>query len=169
MAEPNQVDDETANQISKILDNNHIVTVADDQSSEKSLEVLESENIQEKNYSHNILKLNKKSSTENQGLPFRNNSMPRKHSMESFSCEDEILKKLEAVKKLAQNEAEINAAIRSLKTNLILCLILILIFALLPALNQTFSTFLVSLMKGFVPILTTISNFGKIKSLVWCY
>ena len=96
--------------------------------------------------------------------------MPRRsQSVESVRSDDKILKKLEGAKKLAQKKAEINAAIRSLKTNLTLCFILIMTFLLMPVLNPTFGTIMISFMKGFVPILTTISNFGKIKNLISSY
>ena len=140
---------------------NQIIIVEED-----SLVVGESENIEQIRVSHCNSKLLETSWT-NEAL--RNDSMPQVNSVELVTSDDEILKQLEAAEKFAKNEAEITSAIRSLKTNLILCLILILIFVLLPALNPTFGILIVSLVKGFVPILTTISNFGKIQHLIWSY
>jgi len=147
----------------QFVDSNHIIIV-DEQSSEKSVEVCKTENIENRQVLENKSELNE---TRLSDKTLTNMSMPRNHPTDSFSSDDEILKKLEAVKKRSQNEAEINAAIRSLKTNLILCLMLIFIFILLPTLNPTFGIIIVSLMKGFIPILTTISNFGKIQTLIW--
>jgi hypothetical protein len=96
--------------------------------------------------------------------------MPRRsQSLQSVRSDDKILKKFEAAKKLEQKKGEINAAIRSLKTNLTLCFILIMTFLLMPVLNPTFGILMISLMKGFVPILTTILNFGKIQNLILSY
>jgi hypothetical protein len=147
----------------QFVDSNHIIIV-DEQSSEKSVEVCKTENIENRQVLENKSELNE---TRLSDKTLTNMSMPRNHPKDSFSSDDEILKKLEAAKKLSQNEAEINAAIRSLKTNLILFVMLIFIFILLPALNPTFGIIIVSLMKGFIPILTTISNFGKIQTLIW--
>jgi hypothetical protein len=158
-----QFDEQSGNKTIKFVDSNHIIIV-DEQSPEKSVEVCKSENIENRQVLENNSELNETNETSDKTLS--NMSMPRNHPRDSFSSEDEILKKLEAAKKLSQNEAEINAAIRSLKTNLILCLTLIFIFILLPALNPTFGIIIVSLMKGFIPILTTISNFGKIQTLI---
>ena len=152
----------------KIGTSNRIIIV-DEQSSEKPSELQESENIGITKYLDFNSQLNKISSTEKSDRPFHKNVMPRSQSNESVSCDDEILKKLEAAKKLAQNEAEISAAITSLQTNLILCSIFVITFIILPVLNQMFGIIVVSFMKGFVPILTTISNFGKIKSLVYSF
>ncbi len=149
----------------QFVDSNHIIIV-DEQSSEKSVEVCKTENIENRQVLDNSYKLIE-TRLSDKTLSNTNMSMPRNHPKDSFSSDDEILKKLEAAKKRSQNEAEINAAIRSLKTNLILCLMLIFIFILLPTLNPTFGIIIVSLMKGFIPILTTISNFGKIQNLIW--
>ncbi len=121
------------------------------------LEDLELENCQDSKYKG-------KRSTSNQSCC--NNSMLGSQPIDSVSSEDDIMKKMEEAKKLVQKMAEINAAIRSLKTNLILSLILMMTVLLLPFLNPMFSNLMVSLMKGFVPILTTILNFSKIQNLI---
>jgi hypothetical protein len=142
-----------------VSDSNHIILVGE-QSSIKPKESCESENQDLPNNS--ILRETR--STDNKSI------MPRRsQSLQSVRSDDKILKKFEAAKKLEQKKGEINAAIRSLKTNLTLCFILIMTFLLMPVLNPTFGNIMISFMKGFVPILTTISNFGKIKKLISSY
>ncbi len=72
----------------------------------------------------------------------------------------------EEAKLQQQRENEINTAIRSLTTNLYLCLIFISVFLLTPVLNQLQEAIVTSLLKTFAPVLSTISNFVKIHTLV---
>ncbi len=102
-----QVNLQTANQIATVSDSNHIILVGE-QSSEKAMESVESENqCLPKN---SILRETR--TTDNKSI------MPRRsQSLKSVRSDDKSLKKFEAAKKLAQKKGEINAAIRSLKTN----------------------------------------------------
>jgi hypothetical protein len=65
--------------------------------------------------------------------------------------------------------SEIAAAARSLKTNLILSLVFIIGFYFLASFSEILTVVIVSAMKGLVPILTTIANFGKIQHVLALY
>ncbi len=81
------------------------------------------------------------------------------------ALEADMMRQQEA-KQQQQRENEINTAIRSLTTNLYLCLIFISVFLLTPVLNQLQEAIVTSLLKTFAPVLSTISNFVKIHTLV---
>ena len=74
--------------------------------------------------------------------------------------------KLEAAKLEAQRQSEINSATNSIKTNLFLSSLYILVFLSQPVANPVISMIVVSLMKSLVPVLTTIANFEKAKQLL---
>jgi hypothetical protein len=65
--------------------------------------------------------------------------------------------------------AEINAAIRSLKTNLIFCSAFLILFFSLTILSDPFKVIIASIFKCLVPLLTTIANFVKILDAVSIY
>ncbi len=73
---------------------------------------------------------------------------------------------LEEMKLQNQRENEINAAIRCLATNLVLCMAFILVTLAASTLNQIQVVVITSLLKTFVPIIATISNFVKIHTLL---
>ena len=74
--------------------------------------------------------------------------------------------KLEAAKLEAQRQSEINSATNSIKTNLFLSSLYILVFLSQPVANPVISMIVVSLMKSLVPVLTTIANFEKAKQML---
>jgi hypothetical protein len=74
--------------------------------------------------------------------------------------------RLEEAKLRQQRANEINTAIRCLTTNLYLCLILIVGLVLASVLSQLQALAVTALLKTFVPIFATISNFVKIHTLV---
>jgi hypothetical protein len=65
--------------------------------------------------------------------------------------------------------SEIAATARSLKTNLILSLVVVFIVLLMAKSSDTIIVLAVSTLKGLVPILTTIANFGKIQNVLALY
>jgi hypothetical protein len=65
-----------------------------------------------------------------------------------------------------KTQKEIESAMNSLKTNLILSVMYLLFSMALPVVNVTVSMVVLSLLKSVIPILTTISNFRKIKELL---
>ena len=80
------------------------------------------------------------------------------------SFENEMME-IERAKKQAQKESEINSSILSLKTNLVICSLCIGFIALQRVLNETVMLLSLSLIKSLIPIMTSITNFNKIKSL----
>jgi len=72
----------------------------------------------------------------------------------------------EEAKLQKQRENEINAAIRCLTTNLILCSAFIICSLLASAMNQMQIVVVMTLLRAFVPIVATISNFVKIHTLL---
>jgi hypothetical protein len=66
---------------------------------------------------------------------------------------------------------QISSARRSLKTNLVLITLFILLFFFIFFIpnRQFFSVFIYSVLKGVLPILTTIANFGTIRSVIRQY
>ena len=70
---------------------------------------------------------------------------------------------------LEKEKSEIVSAARSLKTNIILTSIVFLIFVCLAFVSDSFNIFIGSAMKGLIPILTTIANFGKIQTVLLLY
>ena len=79
---------------------------------------------------------------------------------------EERMMKLEAAKLEAQRQSEINSATNSIKTNLFLVSLYILVFLSVPVANPVFSMIVVSLIKSLVPVLTTIANFEKAKQML---
>ncbi len=65
--------------------------------------------------------------------------------------------------------SEIAATARSLKTNLIMSLVVVFIVLLMAKSSDTIIVLAVSTLKGLVPILTTIANFGKIQNVLALY
>ena len=75
----------------------------------------------------------------------------------------------------AKNEVlqarQLSAAKRSLETNLLIIIVFAFVYAiviLLPR-REIFCLFVMSLMKGMMPVLTTIANFGTIQSVIFQY
>ncbi len=64
---------------------------------------------------------------------------------------------------------EIAATARSLKTNLFMSFVFIVIFFSLANFSETLSVLVISTMKGLVPIFTTIANFGMIQNVLTLY
>ncbi len=75
----------------------------------------------------------------------------------------------EKAKAMQRRLAEINAAILSLKTNLILCFAFCILFCCLSIISDPLKVLITSLFKTLVPLLTTITNFGKILNAVYVY
>jgi hypothetical protein len=69
----------------------------------------------------------------------------------------------------SNEKSEIVAAARSLKTNILLTSAFILIFVCLAFLSDYYNVLICSTLKGMVPILTTIANFGKIQTVLLLY
>ena len=65
--------------------------------------------------------------------------------------------------------SEIAAAVRSLKTNLILSIAVVIVFFFMAFYLGTLTVLIFSTMKGLVPILTTIANFGKVQFVLKQY
>jgi hypothetical protein len=70
---------------------------------------------------------------------------------------------------LEKNNAEISAAVRSLKTNLCLCATFVFAYSMFAFLPDILIVLIVSVMKGTTPILTAIVNFGKLQNMVKLY
>lgn len=79
------------------------------------------------------------------------------------------LKAISALKAQEKHSAQINAAIKSLETNLILSVSIALILLAAYNYSNTSVVFIMSLAKGTAPILTTMANFGKIQEIILMY
>ena len=67
-------------------------------------------------------------------------------------------------------QAEISASIRTLKTNLVMITAFVLLLVLyLKIQSWTTRVVIMAFYKGLVPIITTIANFGKIRSVLAMY
>ena len=66
-------------------------------------------------------------------------------------------------------EKEINAALKSLKTNLLLTFAFLVLFLILFFLPNSISVFVISVAKGVIPLMTSITNFDKITNLFHSY
>ena len=64
---------------------------------------------------------------------------------------------------------EINSTLRSLETNLILTSAFLVILLVLFLLPNIISVVVISVMKGMIPLITSITNFGKVKTLFHSY
>ena len=73
---------------------------------------------------------------------------------------------LEAAKKEQQRENEINSAIRSLSTNLIISLVFLCFTFLWSFFSELFVVIALGLLKVLIPVVATASNFVKIHSLM---
>jgi hypothetical protein len=67
---------------------------------------------------------------------------------------------------LKQQMAEIECAIKSLKTNLILTSVLYISFISATLISNTIGSVVFTFLKGLFPILTTVSNFNKVQDLL---
>ena len=67
---------------------------------------------------------------------------------------------------LKRQMAEINSAVKSLKTNFILTSVLSVSFALGSVISPSTGSLVFTFLKGLFPVLTTISNFNKVQDLV---
>jgi hypothetical protein len=67
---------------------------------------------------------------------------------------------------LKQKMAEIESAIKSLKTNLILTSALSISFVSSTVISNTIGSVVLTFLKGLFPILTTVSNFNKVQELL---
>jgi hypothetical protein len=65
--------------------------------------------------------------------------------------------------------SEIAATARSLKTNLTLCFVFIFSVLCLANFSGSLTVIFVALLKGLIPILTTIANFGTIQIIFALY
>ena len=81
---------------------------------------------------------------------------------------DETLKSTEDSDSL-NHILEISAAVRSLKTNLCLSLILLVIFICLAIFSDTVNVVMATSTRGFVPIVTTLANFVKVQNVFLIY
>ena len=66
-------------------------------------------------------------------------------------------------------ENEINSALKSLKTNFLLTLAFLVLFLILYFLPSIISVVVISVAKGMIPLLTSITNFDKISNLFHSY
>ena len=83
---------------------------------------------------------------------------------------DSELEGLERDRSNEQRRSEINAAVRSLETNVLLILTLAVVFVLyFHVLNFTNKALMLSLYKSLAPILTAVANFGKIQNVLSLY
>ncbi len=114
-----------------------------------------------------LIKVTKCSKTyiRNLNIFFQNTSNPSTGNQTTILRED--------YSHVANNEeavtAEIAATARSLKTNLVLSFVFIFILFLLANFSETLTVLIISTLKGLVPILTTIANFGKIQNVLALY
>jgi hypothetical protein len=74
-----------------------------------------------------------------------------------------------AHQEMVRQKAEINAAIISLKTNLVLGVSIILIYFSSMVTSRDFSIIITTFLKGLIPIVTAISNFVKIQDFLKLY
>ena len=81
------------------------------------------------------------------------------------SFEKEMME-IERAKQKARRESEINSAILTLKTNLVLCSLCIIFVVFQRALNETVVLVSLTLFKSLIPILTSTTNFSKLKNLL---
>ncbi len=98
--------------------------------------------------------------------PMTNQPIAENELDPNISALEADMARLEEAKLRQQRANEINTAIRCLTTNLYLCLILIVGLVLASVLSQLQTLAVTALLKTFVPILATISNFVKIHTLV---
>ncbi len=70
---------------------------------------------------------------------------------------------------LAQRRTEINAAVSSLKTNLLLCVTFLSVFLFAFVLSLILNTLILTILKGLIPVVTTITNFGKVQQIILVY
>jgi hypothetical protein len=87
------------------------------------------------------------------------------NNSDNLSVELELMRQDQEMKQ-HQRENEINTAIRCLTTNLIICFVFIICVPLELELNCTLALGLAALLKVFVPIIATASNFVKINTLM---
>ena len=72
-------------------------------------------------------------------------------------------------KELERQRTEINTSMRSLETNMVLAVLILLTFFVAAAFSNNTSLIILTILKGFTPILTTVANFGKIQQLTLDY
>lgn len=68
-----------------------------------------------------------------------------------------------------RREAEINAAVRSLKTNLILCATYVITASMFAVMPDIANVVIGSVIKGVTPIVTALVNFGKLQGVSKLY
>jgi hypothetical protein len=83
------------------------------------------------------------------------------HSYGPLSIENKV--------KEERREAEINAAVRSLKTNLILCATFVVAYSSFSFMPDLAIVLIVSVMKSVTPIVTALINFGKLQTVAKLY
>jgi hypothetical protein len=86
-------------------------------------------------------------------------------------CDDERHSFEEERRSMAaeRRSAEISAAVRSLHTNLFLCVTFVFAYSMFAFLPDMAIVVIVSVMKGVTPIVTALVNFGKIQTVVKLY
>ena len=70
---------------------------------------------------------------------------------------------------MERRSLEINAAIRSLESNIFLCAVGVIIFSIGSACADHITVIILILIKGLTPVITTVANFEKIQQLVLFY
>ena len=100
-----------------------------------------------------------------------NASVPGKEPpLSKIFPDDSELERLEVDRATEKRRSEINAAVRSLKTNVLLIATLAVVFVLyFRVLNFTNKALMLSMYKSLAPILTAIANFGKIQNVLSSY
>jgi len=88
------------------------------------------------------------------------------HSVENLS---DFLSNMDGSADAERCEAEIDAAVRSLKTNLILSLVFVAITSCMSFMADNVVFVIISLLKGITPIVTAVVNFGKLQVVVRLY
>ncbi len=86
--------------------------------------------------------------------------------VQRFDCFSKCLLNIPCLEK---SNAEVSAAVRSLKTNLFLCAAFVFAYSMFAFLPDILIVLIVSIMKGATPILTAIVNFGKLQNMVELY
>ncbi len=78
------------------------------------------------------------------------------------------LDNLEILLEQERQTVEVNAAVRSLKTNIVLSFVVIVTFLLATTITYQMVFIIVIPIKGFVPLLTSVANFSKMQQFHFC-
>ena len=131
---------------------------------------------QTKNFDRTATKCSTRSSTSNENYPnvLETADVPDPEQIEMAEENPDLeMSEPDSVNnesaEMTQRRMEINAAILSLKTNLLLCAIFLFVFVFTFVLPQTLSIIIITTLKGQIPVLTSVANFGKIQQIFTVY